>query len=147
MPITGTHKRTLDDSNRFAVPKKMREQFSNKKLSSLFITTETEKSLGLYSPEAFEQLAGRLANQSTNRIKQQNFLRMFYSRAEEVSIDSQGRVRIPDRLVDFSQLDGEIYLLGVHDHAEIWSSAAWENFMANNQENYDDLATIAFEPS
>ncbi len=145
MSLTGTYTRSLDDTQRFAVPKRLRDQFGKGKINSLFVTPETEKSLGLYSPEAFEELARRLADQPTNRVKKQNFLRMFYSRAEEVSLDSQGRVRVPERLVEFASIQSDIVLIGVHDHAEIWDSKVWDQFLKQHQEDYDQLATMAFE--
>ncbi len=145
MSLTGTYTRSLDEAQRFAVPKKMRDQFGDDKIKSLFVTPETEKSLGLYSPQSFEELAIRLADQPSNRVKRQNFLRMFYSRAEEVSLDSQGRVRIPERLIEFAHIESDVVLIGVHDHAEIWDSNVWDEFLKSHQEDYDQLATMAFE--
>lgn len=145
--LTGTYTRTLDEKQRLAVPKRLRVQFSasGKEPESLFIAPETEHSLGLYSPESFESLANRLAERSSNRAEVRNYLRLFYSRAERVDLDSQGRIRIPERLVEYAQLTRDVMLLGVHDHAELWDKELWEQFLGRHSADFDEMASRAFE--
>lgn len=145
MTLTGTYTRTLDDKNRLAVPKRLREQLGDEDLKSLFVTPETNHSLGLYSPEAFERFARRLEEHASNSADYRNYLRLFYARAEEVELDSQGRIRIPDRLVDFGRLRHDLVLLGVQDHAEIWDQELWNGFLDQHGPNFDEMATRAFE--
>jgi len=146
MALTGTYSRTIDEKHRLAVPKRLRAQFatSGEEPSSLYVAPETENSLGLYSLEAFEKLATRLAERTTNRAEVQNFLRLFYARAERVDMDGQGRVRIPERLMEYAGLKRDVMLLGVHDHAEIWDSGTWEKFLAKHTADYDEMARKAF---
>ena len=145
MPLTGTYERNLDDKQRLAVPKKLREQFGDGELASLYVAPGTEKSLFLYSPQAFNTLAARLSEKASNRVEIRNYLRLFYARAEEVPLDAQGRIRIPERLVEFAALKHDLVLLGVHDHAEIWDKAVWDEFLLSRSNQFDDLATQAFE--
>ncbi len=145
MTLTGTYSRSLDEKHRLAVPKRLREKFSAKELTSLHVAPGTDLSLALYSPAAFDNLAERLSEKSPNRKERQNYIRLFYSQAEEVELDSQGRIRIPERLVDFARLEHDVMLLGVQDHAEIWNPALWDEFVARNGPEFDELATRAFE--
>ena len=145
MVLTGTYKRSLDQKNRIAIPKKLREQFSNEKLENLYIIPGTETSLSIYSAETFNQLSNRLKEVTTNKGPFRNYLRLLYSRSEEAPIDQQGRIRIPERLVSLAGLENEIMLIGVHDHAEIWNMSNWESFLNTYQNDFDDLATEAFE--
>ncbi len=143
MLLTGTYQRSLDEKRRLAVPKRVRDAFGGEDVSRLFIAPGTERSLDVYSPAGFERLARRLARKYRSAIR--DYLRLFYSQAEAVDIDSQGRIRIPDRLAEFAQLEREVVLLGVHDHAEIWSRPLWEQFLSDRSADFDDLATQAFE--
>lgn len=145
MTLTGTYTRTLDDKGRLAVPKRLREQFGEKELSSLYVAPGTEQSLALYSATAFDTLAQRLAERSPTRTDVRNYLRLFYSRAEKIDIDSQGRVRIPERLLEFAGLKHEVVLLGVHDHAELWDTGLWQEFLTRHEQEFDRMATQAFE--
>lgn len=145
MTLTGTYSRNLDDKHRLAVPKRLREEFSEKQMTCLYIAPGTDKSLALYSPTAFERLGKLLADRSSSRADVRNYLRLFYSRAEKVELDSQGRIRIPERLVLFAQLQHDIILLGVHDHAEIWDKGLWDTFLSQTGPDFDEMATHAFE--
>jgi len=146
MPLTGTFSRNIDDKRRIAIPKRLREEFGNtEKVTSLYVAPGTDKSLAVYSTTEFETLAARLAENSSNRADVRNYLRLFYSRAERVNIDGQGRVRIPDRLAEFAQLKREAVLLGVQDHAEIWDAAIWDDFLKATSAEFDKMAEQVFE--
>jgi len=145
MALTGTYQRNLDDKNRVAIPKRLRDQFQDKSLASLYVAPGTEKSLALYSPHEFERLAERLSAGASNRPGYQNYLRLLYGRTEEVQLDSQGRVRLPDWLVEFAGLKKDVVLLGVQDHAEIWDQDHWQEFLSTHGPAYDEMAATAFE--
>ena len=146
MALTGTYTRTLDQKRRLAVPRQLRDEFDEKDLSCLYVAPGTEKSLAMFSPTGFQRLAERIANQSRNRPDVRNYQRLFYSRAEKVNLDSQGRIRLPDRLVDLAELKHDVVLLGVHDHAEIWDRVNWEDFLQHQEPSFDEIASTAFEP-
>jgi MraZ protein len=141
MPLTGTYLRALDDKRRLAVPKRLKDDFGESELKHLYIAPGTDRSLVVYAPNAFQELAQRL-QQHTD---QQNYLRLFFSSAERVDLDGQGRIRIPDRLADHAGLQREAYLLGVQDHAELWDKGIWESFAAQWTPNFDKLAHDAFQ--
>lgn len=145
MALTGTYTRSLDDKSRLAVPKQLSDQFKEVELRSFCLAPGTQQSLVMYSPTGFERLARRISKQSSNRAGVQNYKRLFYARAEQVELDAQGRMRIPERLVKFAGLQRDVVLLGVHDHAEIWDAAVWENFLNQHGPAFDDIATQAFE--
>jgi len=145
MALSGTYTRSLDEKQRLAVPKRLCEDFNETDLNHFFIAPGTDKSLVLYSPAGFEKLARKIAKQSSNRAEVRNYKRLFYSRAERVELDAQGRIRIPERLVEFAGLSRDIVLVGVHDHAEVWDGPAWEKFLNATGTAFDEMATRAFE--
>ena len=145
MTLSGTYTRSLDEKQRLAVPKRLCEDYQEPELKSFFVAPGTDKSLVLYSPAGFEKLARKTAKQSSNSVEVRNYKRLFYSRAERVELDAQGRIRIPERLVEFAGLSREVVLVGVHDHAEIWDAVAWDKFLNASGPAFDEMATRAFE--
>jgi MraZ protein len=141
--LTGTYERILDDKFRLALPKQLRRQFSQEDDLSLFVAPGTERSLSLYSPEGFRNLADRLTQHATNRAESRNYFRLLYSRAEEVAVDGQGRIRIPERLAEHAALKHDLVLLGVLDHAEIWDKELWVQFLATQGSQFDEMASEA----
>src|SRR5436309_2621543 len=102
MALTGTFERSLDEKNRIAVPKSLRDEFSTDGVAQLFVAPQQDKSLSVYAPAEFEALVARLAANSTNQVEVLRYKRFFYSKAEKVELDGQGRIRIPDRLAEFA---------------------------------------------
>lgn len=140
MALTGTYQRALDDKQRLAIPKRLRDAMGETELRELYVAPEVGRSLSVFSPRTFERRAARIEELSTARSSVANYLRLYYSQAERVELDGQGRVRLPERLVEFAQLRQDVVLLGVHDHIEIWDSAVWNEFLKEHSQEFDRLA-------
>ncbi|MCA9074424.1 MAG: division/cell wall cluster transcriptional repressor MraZ [Planctomycetaceae bacterium] len=144
MSLTGTYHRTVDEKQRLTVPKKLKEELLKESENSAYIAPETECSLTLYSPREFDLRAGRLIDLATQRSEVKNYQRLYFSQAEHVEIDSQGRIRLPERLMEFAGIQQEVVLLGVHDHIEIWDRALWQQFLDQHTEGFDAMSAAAF---
>ena len=150
MALTGTYKRTVDDKGRIAVPKPLREAFGSRTPAienvamRLFVGPGDDQSLVLYAPADFERLAQRMDASSSTRGDLLKYERFFFSRAEEVELDGQGRIRLPERLVSYAKLQRDVMLLGVNDHAEVWDKSLWTEFEQQHSARFDELAQAAF---
>ena len=148
MALTGTYNRTLDEKQRVAIPKPLREAFAadnGESVSFVYIAPGNDTSLAIYTEKSFQALATRLAEKSTGRADIRTYLRLFYARAERVDIDSQGRIRIPERLVDLGKLEHQVVMLGVHDHAEIWDQNLWQSYLNRFTDEFDQMTGSVFE--
>jgi MraZ protein len=144
MALTGTWPRSLDEKGRLAVPKRVRDELGGDGLTEMFVTQWTDKSLALFTPTEFEQLAQRMSEKSPTKDVR-NYMRLFYARAGRVDLDKQGRVRVPERLRTFAELGREVVLLGVNDHAEIWDAARWDSYVNELNPQFDEISEHAYE--
>jgi MraZ protein len=145
MALTGTYERNLDSKQRLAIPRQLKEGFSDQALDELYLSPGNEGCLSLYSLRGFEDFAARMAQLSTGRQSVRRFLRLFYAQSERVQVDSQSRVRIPERLISHAGLSKEAVLIGVQDHIEIWDRAGWELFLKENGPQFDELTAAALD--
>ncbi len=145
MAFTGTFDRTIDDKHRIAIPKAMRDEFINGDSKKVYAAPGNDKCIAIYSEKSFEEYAEKLKQLSSARSEVRNFLRIFYSQAEGVEPDKQGRIRLPGRLVSFAKLESQVVLVGVRDHAEIWEKSRWEELLATHSDGFDALALAAME--
>src|SRR5262245_46345975 len=97
MLLTGTFLRSIDEKLRLPLPKRLREALGPSQ-AALFVGPGTDGSLVLYGEEEFTKLAERLADASPTRKEVRAYRRLFFSQAERVELDAQGRFRIPARL-------------------------------------------------
>ena len=144
MLLTGTFNRAVDDKLRLAIPKRLRDALQCPAGGVLYVAPGTDRSLAIYNEPAFSDLADKLAQASPARQDVRAFLRLFYSQAQQVELDSQGRVRIPSELAVLAGLEKEVVLLGVHDHLEVWAAGQWKNYLTQKQPHYDEIAETAF---
>jgi MraZ protein len=142
--LTGTFVRSLDDKQRFSIPKRLRELLGHPDTNLIYITPGTDRSLALYTEESLRRLGDQLSSGSPAGHEVRTFSRLFYAQATCVEIDRQGRVRIPPELMRLASLETEVVLLGVRDHLEIWDRGSWEAYLDDKLPSYDDIAESAF---
>ncbi len=144
MLLTGTFARSVDEKQRIAIPKRFRDALDYPTTSLLYVAPGTDGSLALYTEEAFQQLAQRLAGASPTGPNVRAFSRLFYAQAQSVPIDGHGRIRIPPQLAQLVGLTKEAVLVGVRDHLELWDRQRWEAYSQEKQSHYDEIAEKAF---
>jgi MraZ protein len=142
MLLTGTFSRTLDDKKRLGLPKRVREQLENPE--SVSVTPGPDQSLWLYSQPALQRLADKLDQSPATDAEARVFRRLFFSQIDTVDLDTNGRILIPDRLLDFAGLKHEVVLIGVQDHLELWDAERWQQYMRQNAPRFDTVAEGAF---
>lgn len=145
MLLTGTFERAIDEKQRVAIPKRLREAIGEHGENGLFVAPGMDGSLFLYTEGAFLKLAERLASASPTGQDVRAFSRLFYAQAERVEMDSQGRVRIPPRLAQLAGLSKDAVLVGVQDHMELWDRTRWDAYLSEKSPRYDAIAEAAFE--
>jgi MraZ protein len=143
MLLTGTHPRTLDDKNRLAMPKRVREQLGEPE--TLYVTPGPDQCLWLYTQAGLEQLAAKLDLAPAADAEARVFRRLYFAQTETVDADRSGRILIPERLVQFAGLRHEVVLIGVRDHLELWDAERWQRYLTDNTPRFDAVAEGAFQ--
>jgi len=143
MSLTGTYPRTVDDKQRIAVPKQLRDGFGEESKSVFYLAPGNEGCLCLYTKSGFDGLAAKLVNDPGGHANVRNYLRVLYALAERVVLDKQSRVRIPERLAERAGLSHSVVLIGVYDHVEIWDQERWDSFLSQNESQFDELTEQA----
>ena len=132
MTLVGEFHHALDAKNRLFIPAKYREELGE----SFYITRKTEKCLAVYSEEEwgkFTQKLNMLPDSKVGPLKQ-----FIYSKTINVVPDSNGRVVLTPALTAYADIVKNVVIIGVGDHAQIWSEEAW-----SAKEQTVDLAAIA----
>lgn len=142
MLLTGTHPRTLDDKKRLGLPKRVRELLGEP--ATLFLTPGPDRSLWAYTQAELERLAGRLDEAPATDAEARTFRRLYFAQTEAVDVDRNGRILVPERLLQFAGLNQEVVLLGVRDHLEVWDATRWQQYVEQHAPRFDAVAENAF---
>ena len=111
---------SLDAKNRIFIPAKYREILGD----SFIITRRLDTCLALYTTEEWEKYSEKikaLPDSVAMELK-----RFIFPKTLLAEPDSQGRVIIPNDLKEYAQLEKNAVIIGVGDHAEIWSESLWD---------------------
>ena len=123
--LLGTYQPTLIGKNRLALPAKLRKEISGDRLV-LAIGFE-ECILGFEEKKWEEATAVDLATALSDK-QGRDLRRKMFSQAEVVELDSQGRIVVPESLINDRELKEDIVVIGAGDHFEIWNKKQWEDY-------------------
>jgi MraZ protein len=143
--LTGSFPRILDEKQRIAVPKRLRQSISDPEPAAVFITPGFDGSLIIYGEVALQGLAEKFSQTFQGNQDARAFQRLFYAQAQHVEFDSQGRIRIPAELLEWAKMGNEVVLIGVQDHMELWDKNAWAEYLAKKLPSYDELADKVYQ--
>ena len=118
----GQYEHAIDDKGRLSIPAKFREVL--KKEKSLVLSS-ADGYITAYRIQEWRNLENRIRSNPTFKRDRRDYLRLVYSKAEDVEIDPQGRILISQALRQRAGITREVVILGVMDEFEIWDKARW----------------------
>lgn len=141
MLFTGTYELTIDSKNRLSIPAGVRSAMDPERDGSRFYLVPGSRrgTLSLYGDHYYESYSERYHASLPPAQEKEDFEDLFYSVAALLDVDKQGRVVLPQRLLDFAGVAGAVTLTGARDHLVLWNRRDHELFMAENQQRYQDL--------
>ena len=123
---------SIDVKNRLAIPAKIRLFLSPKK--ELILSCGLEGCLSLYPSDAWTKLREKLELAPLkDKSEQRAFKRMLFASACAVEFDEEGRILIPQPLVDYAQLKNNVAIIGMGQKIEIWAKHLWLNYEKKEQ--------------
>lgn len=134
--LIGEYTHTIDDKNRISLPVKFRKQMGNQ----LVITPGLDDCLFVFTKKEWEKISEKLSEFSMLSADNRSFNRFMFGGATEVSVDSIGRILLPDFLKDRAKLKGKAALVGVQNRLEIWNDSTWEKYKKVVADKADSLA-------
>lgn len=132
----GEYLHTLDAKKRISLPVKFRKEVGK----TIVVTRGLDNCLFVYSLKDWQKILKKLENLSIAQSDQRGFNRFLLSGAVEMSVDSVGRILIPDFLKDFAGLKSRVVVAGVNDRIEIWNEKAWEEYKRRIEKQADQMA-------
>ncbi|UCC94328.1 MAG: division/cell wall cluster transcriptional repressor MraZ [Candidatus Omnitrophota bacterium] len=141
----GEYHHTLDDKDRFVLPAKFRDKIKGFENKKFYITRGLDGCLFLFHAEEWVKLEGKLKSLSFTKRETRFFNRLYFSGAQEIDIDSQGRITLLSYLKDFALIQREIVIVGVADRIEIWAREEWGKFYRENKKRFEEVAENLFE--
>ena len=138
--FTGEYNNSIDQKNRLSIPVKYRKALSPINNGTFVLTRGFDRCLILYPLDEWKKVESQLGSLSSIKIKHRSFVRSIVRCAVHLKYDSQGRIAIPDSLLEYAKIDKNVVIIGMIKKIEIWSPKSLEvdNVISNN--DFDDIA-------
>ena len=130
--LLGTHSYQLDPKGRVSLPAKFRAAF----VDGAWITVGQDNCLYCFPRAEWERRSEEIASFPLSDNDGRALARMFFGSSDEVRLDGQGRVTIPQRLREAVGIDKEVVVLGVRERMEIWDRDTYDAYAAGFADAY-----------
>ena len=135
--LLGTYEHTLDDKNRLTLPARFRDAFSE----GVFLARGMDGCVSVYTASAWDEFTSvRLGDLHPLTEEGRQMSRFIYAGASDAELDKQGRVVIPQALLDRAGLGREVIVAGLRDHLEVWDRIAWKTHIEEVERNAERVA-------
>lgn len=120
--FSGVSSLNVDSKGRLAIPAKHRDALLVRSEGRVVMTVSPDGCLLVYPEPDWIPVRDQLNSLSG---AQAQIRRIIVGHAEELELDSAGRVLIPSRLRKIAGLDKEVALVGMGNKFELWDDGKW----------------------
>lgn len=136
----GEYDSTIDSKGRFHLPAGLKKQLPDQE-TSFVINRGFEKCLTLYPSQSWKPIFKDISNLNDFDPKVREFRRYFLNGAQQVELDTAGRLLLPKNLMDHASLDKDIVLVSAVNKIEIWDKNKYQQFFESfSPEAFSNLA-------
>ena len=119
--LIGEYEAKLTDKNRIAIPKKIRDEFSE----GLILSRGYEGCLILLDIKRWGDFENTINKGSILSLSIRDTKRFIFGGAYELELDLQGRFVLPNNLKDYAQINSDIIFVAIRDWVEVWAIDVW----------------------
>jgi MraZ protein len=132
----GTHTPRLDEKGRLILPAKYRDELAE----GVVITKGQERCLYVWPLAEFTRVTTAMRDAPVTGKGLRDYSRVLFASASDEVPDKQGRVTLPPALRQYAGLERDCVVIGANTRMEIWDAAAWETYLASQEESFSDAA-------
>lgn len=119
----GEFNHSLDSKGRLTIPAKFRNALAD----GLVVTRNPADQCILVFPRAaWEVLADKVSALPLTDARSAAFRRAFFSAAEDLEPDGQGRILLSQRLRTYANIEADVVIAGQNKFLELWAPGLWE---------------------
>lgn len=140
----GFFKHTLDDRKRLAIPSQFRQVLINESESKVVLTMGYDQEIAVYALKTWQEIENKeILSLSMDRAQARRYRRHFTFGIKEDQLDAQGRILIPDFLLEHARIAKDVVVVGEINYFTLWSIEQYEKVKKDAEEKYlSDAETI-----
>jgi MraZ protein len=138
--FSGEFRFSLDTKKRINIPSGIRKMLSPESDGALVFTRGFEGCVYVFPNDEWKRLTKKLNTLDSFNVRVRDFIRLFVGPAYKTIMDNQGRVLLPDTILQMAKIEREILLLGSLNKWELWNPNIYQEYMQQNNPSIEALA-------
>lgn len=131
--FVGQFQHSLDAKGRLILPAKFRSEFER----GGHLSPNTEGCVALWTPGEFARKTDDFLTESrSGGALGRRQARYWAANSSDVEFDKQGRFALPAAIRDYGQLLGDVLVVGMLDHVELWNPAIYAEQVNSAEEMF-----------
>ncbi len=132
----GTHRHTVDAKGRLSIPSKFR-----KATGDVFVVTRgLDGCLFLYPKEEWDLIAQKVRSLEWTEDDPRFFAREFAAYAHEMTVDSHGRVMLPQELRELVYIGIDVLVIGAFERIELWDPDVYKAYRSGYAHSFEQAS-------
>jgi MraZ protein len=142
--FTGEYDHSIDSKLRLAIPAEIRASLDPATDGLAFYAAPGPNgALWLWPEKAFIRLAQRIEQSLLPAEELVQFDEITFPEARRLEMDSNGRIRLPEKMLARAGLKSDVVILGMRDHLELRDPQEWERMRAERHAMRRQIMTRA----
>lgn len=134
--LIGEYIHTIDAKNRISLPAKFRAEMGKR----VVVTPGLDGCLFVFTVKQWATISEKLGESSILQSDTRGFNRYMLGGAAEATVDSIGRMLVPEFLSERVGGSGRVAIVGVQNRVEIWNERRWRAYKKGIEKHADTLA-------
>jgi MraZ protein len=140
----GNHPTRVDEKGRLKIPAEFKRLIDEKYGTQFYITSRDGKVAEVYPFEEWQRLEEKFSRLSNFNPAKKNFLKRTNYYGQQVEMDGQGRLLMPQLLRESAEIKGEVAVMGYLTYLEVHNMEVLRNeiqtpFSAEDEKTLDEL--------
>ena len=139
----GNHPAKVDEKGRLKLPSAFKQLVDAANVTQFYVTSTDGKSAEIWPLPEWEKREEQLAESSDMDEAVKKYLNLTSYYGQQVEMDNQARILLPQILRNSAQLDAEVTVFGMRVYLEVHNREIFERIMAANAMTSDDRKAMA----
>ncbi|MGB6975528.1 MAG: division/cell wall cluster transcriptional repressor MraZ [Terracidiphilus sp.] len=139
----GNHPAKVDEKGRLKLPSAFKQLMDAENVTQFYVTSPDGKSAEIWPLPEWEKREEQLADSSTMDDAVKKYLNLTSYFGQQVEMDSQARLLLPQILRQSARLDAEVTVFGMRTYLEVHNREVFESNLPANELTADDRKAMA----
>jgi MraZ protein len=139
----GNHPTKVDEKGRLKLPAAFKQLLDAQHVTQFYVTSSDGKSAEVWPLPEWEKREEQLAESSTMDDSVKKYLNLTSYYGQQVEVDNQARILLPQILRGTAKLDAEVTVFGMRTYLEVHNRTAFEQGLPASEMTVEDRRALA----